>query len=153
MKHSTLAQEIASLYPAIYQRLHAHWEKHEQRPTPETVAVLTHLELSGPLTVTEAAQHFKRAQSAMSELIDRLQAHGFVDRIRDARDRRRILVWITAAGLDSLRRSRQVLDVERLAQSIERMSPRDRRGLLDGLRALVTAAAANAINKKGANHE
>jgi len=142
MKHSTLAQEIALLYPAIYQRLHTRWQKHEQRPTPETVAVLTHLELSGPLTVTEAARHFKRAQSAMSELIDRLQAHGFVDRMRDARDRRRILVWITEAGHDSLRRSRQVLDVNLLAQSIERMRPRDRRCLLDGLRALVTAAEA-----------
>ena len=148
MKHTELAQEIALLYPAIYQRLHARWQKHEQRPTPETVAVLTHLELSGPLTVTEAARHFKRAQSAMSELIDRLQAHGFVDRIRDARDRRRILVWITEAGLDSLRRSRQVLDVDRLACCIEHMSARDRQCLVEGLRALVTAAAAEAITKR-----
>ncbi|MBI3775326.1 MAG: MarR family transcriptional regulator [Gammaproteobacteria bacterium] len=148
MKHIELAQEIATLYPAIYQRLHARWEKHEHRPAPETLAVLTHLELSGPLTVTEAARHFKRAQSAMSELIDRLQAHSYVDRIRDARDRRRILVWITEAGLDSLKRSRQVLDVNLLAQSIERMSPQDRHCLVDGLRALVTAAAAKETTKR-----
>ncbi len=142
MKHTTLAQELATLYPAIYLRLHARWQKDEQRPTAEAVAVLTHLELSGPLTVTEAARHFQRAQSAMSELIDRLQAHGHVERIRDTRDRRRTLVWMTPAGVDSLQRSRQVLDVELLARCIERMGARERRELVTGLRALVAAADA-----------
>ena len=136
------------LYPAIYQRLHARWRKEEQRPSPEVVAVLTHLELSGPLTVTEAARHFQRAQSAMSELIDRLQAHGHVERIRDTRDQRRTLVWMTEAGLDSLRRSRQVLDVDLLACCIERMSPGDRRCLVAGLRALVDAADAEITTKR-----
>ena len=148
MKHIKLAQEIAMLYPAIYQRLHARWRKEEQRPSHEVVAVLAHLELSGPLTVTEAARHFQRAQSAMSELIDRLQAHGHVERMRDTRDRRRILVWMMEAGLDSLRCSRQVLDVDLLARCIERMSPGDRRCLVAGLRALVDVADAEITTKR-----
>ena len=147
MRHIKFAQEIAMLYPAIYQRLHARWRKEEQRPSHEVVAVLAHLELSGPLTVTEAARHFQRAQSAMSELIDRLQAHGHVERIRDTRDRRRTMVWMTEAGLDSLRRSRQVLDVDLLACCVERMSARDRLRLIAGLRALVDVADAE-INTK-----
>lgn len=140
MKHLRLAQEIATLYPAIYQRLHARWQKDEQRPSPEALAVLTHLELSGPLTVTEAARHFQRAQSAMSELIARLQAHGHVERIRDVRDRRRTLVWMTESGIDILRRSRKVLDEELLARCIERMTAGDRESLAAGLRALVGVA-------------
>lgn len=148
MKHTTLAQELATLYPAIYLRLHARWQKDEQRPTAEAVAVLTHLELSGPLTVTEAARHFQRAQSAMSELIDRLQAHGHVERIRDTRDRRRTLVWMTEAGIDSLRRSREVLDMDLLTRCIEDMTARDRRCLIAGLRALVDIADAKITTKR-----
>lgn len=147
MRRIKVAQEIAMLYPMIYQRLHARRRKEEQRLSPETVAMLAHLELSGPLTVTEAARHFQRAQSAMSELIDRLQAHGHVERIRDARDRRRTLVWMTEAGIDSLRRSRQVLDGDLLERCMERMSTRDGRCLVVGLRALVEAADAE-INIK-----
>ena len=137
MRHIKVAQEIAVLYPMIYQRLHARRQKEEQRLSSETMAMLVHLELSGPLTVTEAARHFQRAQSAMSELIDRLQAHGHVERIRDTRDWRRTLVWMTATGIDSLRRSRQVLDGDLLTRCMQRMSTRDRRYLVAGLRALV----------------
>ena len=148
MKHIKLAQEIAMLYPAIYQRLHARWRKEEQRPSPEVVAVLAHLELSGPLTVTEAARHFQRAQSAMSELVDRLQTRGHVERIRDPRDRRRTLVWMTEAGIDSLRRSREVLDMDLLTRCIEDMTARDRRCLIAGLRALVDIADAKITTKR-----
>jgi len=60
--------------------------------------VLHHLSLTGPLTVTEAARHLGRAQSVMSEMIDHLEAKGFLARHRDTRDKRRTLVWLTAAG-------------------------------------------------------
>jgi len=148
MKHIRLAQEIATLYPAIYQRLHARWQKGEQRPSPEALAILTHLELSGPLTVTEAARHFQRAQSAVSELITRMQAHGHVERIRDARDRRRTLIWMTKSGVDILQRSRRVLDEELLARCIERMTAGDRVSLVAGLRALVGVAEIEASIKR-----
>src|SRR5256885_2598320 len=95
---------IGELYPAVYHRLHSRWEKDARRPTAETLAVLTHLELTGPLTVMEAARHFKRAQSAVSALVDRLERAGHVTRFPDARDRRRTLVWMTETGLALLRR-------------------------------------------------
>jgi|GEM_PF-246028 len=72
MKHDDLATWIAQLHPQVYHRLHYRWRKAEYRPSTESLAMLNHLAISGPLTVTEAAQHFDRAQSAMSELIDRL---------------------------------------------------------------------------------
>lgn len=136
------------LYRAIYARLHARWRKDEQRPSSETIAILSHLELAGPLTVSEAAQHFERAQSAMSELIDRLQAHGYVERMRDLRDRRRTLVWMTEAGIDILQRSRKVLDLELLEHCIQRMSAPDRVCLMAGLRALAGVADAEKISKR-----
>lgn len=135
-----IAAEIARLYPAVHALLHARRDKHESRPSPEALAVMAHLSLSGPLTVGEAARHFDRAQSAVSELIDRIEAHGWVARSPDGRDRRRTLVWLTDAGLAVLQRSREVLSRERLDAAVARLAPAERDALVAGLRALVAAA-------------
>lgn len=134
------AVELGRLYPAIYQRLYNRLPKRGHRPAGEALAVLQHLALSGPLTIGEAAQHFDRAQSVVSELVDRLAAKDLVARMRDERDRRRVLVWLTPAGLALLERDREVLSPELCRAAVERMKPADRRALVDGMRALVAAA-------------
>ena len=70
--------------------------------TPESWAVLEHFRLAGPLTVTEAGRHMDRAQSVMSEIIDRLERKGLLRRLRDGRDRRRVLVWLTPEGQEAV---------------------------------------------------
>jgi DNA-binding MarR family transcriptional regulator len=134
------ADELGRLFPAIYLRLHARRAKAGHRPPAQALAVLQHLALSGPLTVGEAARHFGRAQSAVSELVDRLAGDGQVERLRDARDRRRVLVWLTPAGQATLERDRQVLSPELATAALARLKPAARRALLDGMRALVQAA-------------
>lgn len=134
------ADELGQLFPAIYLRLHARREKRGHRAAGQSLAVLQHLALSGPLTVGEAARHFQRAQSVVSELVDRLVGDGLVERMRDERDRRRVLVWLTPAGLDALEREREVLSPELALAAMERMKPAARRALLEGMRALVAAA-------------
>jgi len=131
---------IGELFPSIYHRLHKRWEKGERRPTSETLAVLTHLELSGPVTVSEAARHFERAQSAVSELFDRLERAGHITRFPDTRDRRRTLVWMTESGIKILSKSRQVLSEELLQQAVSHLSTAERRSLVRGMHALVAAA-------------
>ena len=111
------------------------------------MAVLQHLAMAGPLTVGEAARHFERAQSVVSEIVDRLAAAGLVERMRDERDRRRVLVWLTPLGFDELERDRQVLSRELVLGAMQRMKPAARRALLDGLRALIAASDESA--KKG----
>ena len=82
-----------ALYQSVYQNLHSTRGKGERCPSSESIAIMHHLILSRPLTVTEAANHFDRGQSAMSEIIDRIQPNGYVDRVKDSRDKRRTLVW------------------------------------------------------------
>lgn len=137
---AALTAEIARLYPALYERLHARWDKDEKRPSPEALAVLRHLQRSGPLSMSEAARHFDRAPSAISELMDRIEANGWIARSVDGRDRRRILIWLTDAGLALLARSSEVLSQQALGQALARMDPLQREQLLAGLRALVQAA-------------
>lgn len=51
--------------------------------------MLTHLAVSGPLTVGEAAGHLNRAQSVVSEIVDGLERKALLERERDPADRRR----------------------------------------------------------------
>jgi DNA-binding MarR family transcriptional regulator len=101
--------------------------------------MLQHLSLTGPLTVGEAAQHLDRAQSVVSEIADALEAKALIERVRDPRDRRRTLVWLTDAGLALLARDREVLSRALLERAMQRMTAAERAALLTGMRALLRA--------------
>jgi len=102
--------------------------------------VLTHLAVTGPLTVGEAAAHLGRAQSVVSEIVDGLARKGLLERERDPHDRRRTLVWLTGEGQDVLRRDGEVLAVDALAAALRRVPAELRAGLLAGASALLAAA-------------
>lgn len=131
--------EFLELYSAVYLRLHRRLPKRSV-VTPQSLAVLQHLAFSGPLTVTEAARHMERAQSVMSELVDGLVAKGLLARIKDSRDKRRTLVWLTEQGRRVLEGGRDVLSRELLERALAAMRPDERTSLLASMRALIQAA-------------
>src|SRR6185369_8374355 len=132
------ARLFAELFPAIYLRFHRRDAKRDVLPSASR-AVLQHLAGSGPLTVGEMAKHLDRAQSVVSDVVSHLAGDGLLERVRDGRDRRRALVWLTEAGLAYLDREREVLSAVLLSQAMARMTGAERRALLDGARALIRA--------------
>lgn len=132
------ATAFCELFPALYLRFRRRGARGE-RWTPQTDAVLRHLTLSGPLTVGEMARHLGRAQSVVSEIVDGLVRKGLLERLRDARDRRRVLVWLTDAAREALARRDEVLDRERVADAMRALPIARRRELVASLRALVDA--------------
>ena len=59
-------------------------------PTDEkTLDILLRL---GPLTAGQIAEHTGLATASVTTLIDRLETKGFVERVRDTKDRRRVIV-------------------------------------------------------------
>lgn len=136
---TSASRAFEELYPAVYRALCRRWSAGEYRPSPEATAILEHLAGSGPLTVSEAAQHFDRSQAATSELLDRLEGRELISRMVDERDARRHLVWLTKTGLEVCERLKQVLDGDRLAAAFEVMETEEQRALLDGMRALLAA--------------
>lgn len=148
-KHQS--QEFIAHYQSIYQNIHFTRDKNEPSPSSESIAVMNHLVLSGPLTVTEAAQHFNRAQSAMSELIDRLQARGYVARIKDSRDKRKTLVWLTEVGREAFDRTQEVLDRSLLDESLQMLSTDQRLSLIESMQALVIASQKVISNRRKRN--
>jgi DNA-binding MarR family transcriptional regulator len=55
----------------------------------KTLAILSR---EGPLTAGEIAQHTGLTTASVTSLIDRLESKGFVRRVRDIKDRRRVIV-------------------------------------------------------------
>jgi DNA-binding MarR family transcriptional regulator len=132
-------QAFAELFGAVFLRFHRRGPKRSAW-TPQGWAVLHHLEMAGPLTVTEAARHMARAQSVMSEIVNGLERKGLLARLRDARDRRRTLVWLTDEGRRMLATERQVLSPERLERAFRKLGEETRAALLGGLAALIKAS-------------
>ncbi|MCA8959614.1 MAG: MarR family transcriptional regulator [Planctomycetes bacterium] len=136
-----LALRFTELYRSIYDRFHRRDRADCYRLTPESRGILVHLDRSGPLTVMEAAKHFDRSQSAMSELLDRLEQRGLIERIKDERDRRRTLVWLTPDGFDALEKSGQVLSVRLVEHALSQLDEPTRRRVIDSLHELLGTKA------------
>ena len=128
------AFEVA--FGQIYLRFHRRDAKHSELGGASR-AVLTHLSLSGPLTVGEMAEHLDRAQSVVSDITSGLEARGLLARQKDPADRRRTLVWLTDEGLALLAADRRVLSIDLLARAVAAMTRADRASLLRGVQALL----------------
>ena len=148
------ARAIARLFPEVYRRYH-----YARRPagdallpvTRRGMEVLIHLAGAGPLTIGEQAEHLGLRRNTTSELIARLEAKGLVARIRDERDERRVLVWLTDAGRDVVGRVGQVLAPDLLTLVMTSLDPLDRATAVRGFellaRAEVSAATAPAAGR------
>jgi DNA-binding MarR family transcriptional regulator len=140
------ARQLGELFPSVYLALHRRDAKRRALPAASR-AVLQHLTLTGPVRIGELARHLARAQSVVSEMVTHLERDGLLERQRDPQDARRTLVWLSGAGIDRLDEEHQVLSRELVERAMARMTSRDVVALLQGLRALVAAAAAHAPTK------
>lgn len=150
------AQLITHLFPEVYRRYHfAQRVTGADLPvTRRAVQVLQHLSAGGPLTVGEQAEHLGLRRNSVSELLSRLEAKGLVARIRDERDERRVLVWLTDAGRDVVSRVGQVLAPDLLTVAMTILSPAERDLVVRGFELLAAAESSwtpkhNPISKKG----
>jgi DNA-binding MarR family transcriptional regulator len=106
------------------------------------LGLLRHLAAAGPLTIGALAQVLELTPATVTALVDRLEARRLVERIRDERDRRRVIVWLTSEGRRRATSHPEVLEGGPLASALARMTPADRATLVTGLRALLDAAGA-----------
>jgi DNA-binding MarR family transcriptional regulator len=136
---------VARLFPEVYRRYH--WAQRvvgaELPVSRRALEVLQHLNASGPLTVGEQAEHLGLRRNSVSELLQRLEAKGLIARIRDERDERRVLVWLTESGRNVVSRIGQVLAPDLLAQTMAILSPEDRAIVVRGIELLVSVDLSN----------
>jgi len=135
------AAEIARLYAQMWRRFQA--SRHLMpgaTVTPRMLAVLRHLAGAGPLTVGELAVHLEVGRATASELVDRLEDRGLVERMRDERDQRRVFVWLTKGGREQTHSlAGRHLD-EPFVRAVAALPAATRRAIIAGLGALLRAA-------------
>jgi len=133
---------LMTLYPRIYFACHT---RHVRDPQTQRLlsrhqaSILDHLDELEPTTVADLAAHMGVTPATMSIAIDRLERKGYVVRLRDAKDRRRVHVRLTTAGV-RIKEASSVLDPERVQRLVGRLSDQDRKRALEGLALLAQAA-------------
>ena len=133
---------VMTLYPRIYFACHT---RHVRDPQSQRLvsrhqaSILDHLDEIEPTTVMELAAHMGVTAATMSLSIDRLERKGYVVRLKDAKDRRRVHVRLTGAGV-RIREASSVLDAARVEALVARLGDDDRTRAIEGLALLARAA-------------
>ena len=130
------------LYPKIYFACHTRHVRDVQSGhllSRHQASVLDHLDEIDPITLNGLARHMGVTAGTMSLTIDRLERKGYVVRVRDAADRRRVHVRLTSAGV-RVRDASSVLDPPLVEALVSRLSDEDRAVAIRGLALLAGAA-------------
>lgn len=135
---------VLTLYPRIFFACHT---RHVRDPQTQRLlsrhqaSVLDHLDEIEPTTLADLSRHMGVTPGTMSVAIDRLERKGYVVRLRDAADRRKVHVRLTSAGV-RVRDASSVLDPARVEALLRRLSASDRELAIAGLALLAQAAQA-----------
>jgi DNA-binding MarR family transcriptional regulator len=136
------ATDVMSLYPRIYFACHT---RHVRDPQSQRTlsrhqaSVLDHLDETDPITLNALASHMGVTAATMSLTVDRLEKRGYVIRLRDVADRRRVHLRLTSAGV-RVREATSVLDPALVEAMVGRLSEEDRESAVRGLALLAKAA-------------
>jgi Transcriptional regulators len=129
--------QFESMFRQIYGLAARRLKNAHENLTVETIALLEHLAVTGPVTVGELTRHLDRAASTISEMIEPLIVKGLVERERDPADGRRSLLWLTPEGQAARVRAQSVLDNACLQLAADQLSAQDRALLLELLEKFV----------------
>lgn len=97
------------------------------------------LESKKALTVNELAEATLTHQSSVSVVVSKLVGRKLIERTQDKIDSRSVRLSITAEGKYLLSKSPSSVQ-ERLTQALSKMTSRERKGLVEGLQALIEKA-------------
>jgi MarR family transcriptional regulator, organic hydroperoxide resistance regulator len=136
------ASALLTLYPRIYFACHT---RHVRDPMTQRLlsrhqaSVLDHLDEIDPTTLNGLARHIGVTPATMSLTVDRLERKGYVIRLRDTTDRRRVHLRLSSAGV-RVRNASSVLDPPRVERLMARLTDEERDAAIRGLGLLADAA-------------
>src|ERR1700722_6171184 len=135
-------RQVMAHYPRIYFACHTRHVKDpktQRQVSAHQASILDHLDENDPTALVELARHMGVTVSTMSLNVERLVRRGYVRRTRDAKDRRRLRLLLTASGL-RLREASTVLEPARVSAMLNELDADERAQALRGLALLADAA-------------
>lgn len=82
--------------------------------------------VEGPRRMSDLAECAQTSQASLTGIVDRLEEHGLVERVRSAEDRRVVEVAITASGREEMRTKHRLM-LERLEEVLSPLDPTELR--------------------------
>ena len=131
-------------YPRIYFACHRTHVRDPQSGAPVSshqVSILDHLDADAPTMLTDLATHMGVTAATMSIAIGRLVNQGYVTRVLDPADRRKVQLRLTEAGV-GICAANSVLEPTLVAEMLDQLSAPDRKAALRGLELLAQGGAA-----------
>ena len=135
--------EISRLYGEMWRRFQPQRQAISgSAVTPRMLSYLRHLAAAGPLTVGEQASHLGISYATATEVVNRLETKGLVERMKDDGDQRRVFVWLTDRGREQTAAlaGRNVEDP--FLRAVAALPAATRAAIIEGLGALLRAADA-----------
>ena len=135
-------QRLFAAYPKIYlacHRQHLRDDENGRVLTAHMASILDHLDPQHSRSISEMARHMAVTESTMSLQISKLEKLGYVRRLRDSADGRRVAVRLTSDGC-RVREQNSVLDPDLAHETLSSLSRDDREIALRGLELLSNAA-------------
>jgi DNA-binding MarR family transcriptional regulator len=142
-----LAADVAQVfrdYPRIYfacHREHVRDPKSGTHVSARQVSILDHLDADHPTMLSDLADHLGVTPATMSLAIGRLVERGYVTRVLDPVDRRKVQLRLTADGV-RVTNANSVLEPALVEDMLNQLSAADRKAALHGLALLGRAAGA-----------
>lgn len=139
---SEAADLLEQFYPRIYLACHT---RHVNDPgknvklTANQASILDHLDEEEPVTLQELSLHMGVTPSTMSITVNRMVTLGYVQRDKDKGDSRKVRLKLSKEGL-KVKKSKSVLDGERVKAMLQRLTADELTTALKGLGLLSYAA-------------
>ena len=129
-------------YPRIYfacHREHVRDPKTGVQVSAHQVSILDHLDADAPTMLGDLARHMGVTPATMSIAVGRLVELGYVTRVLDEGDRRKVQLRLTDAGV-RVCGANSVLEPMLVEEMLDQLPERDRKAALHGLELLGKAA-------------
>jgi len=135
--------EISRLYGEMWRRFQPQRQVISgSAVTPRMLSYLRHLAAAGPLTVGEQASHLGISYATATEVVNRLETKGLVERMKDDGDQRRVFVWLTDRGREQTAALAGRNLEDPFLHAVAALPAATRAAIIEGLGALLRAADA-----------
>ncbi len=142
------ARELEELIRRVQRRLYAFDPEHPVSDLPLGQLRLCSALEAGPRTVTALSEELGTSVSAVTQIADRLERTGLLERTSESSDRRFRHLRLTERGA-RIMQSRRSSRITRTADALSHLTPTHRLQVLQSLQGLLDAAAEEGSGEMG----
>lgn len=132
----TMIKDINDYFTTIFYHLHT---THEDVISHQSVRILQMIQKEAEVTVRDIAGLLNISPNTASEHVKKLERYGWVMKERASDDQRKVMLHLTAEGLQVLKKNSE-LDDDKLQQALNQLTEQEQQAILQAFRRLSEVA-------------